>query len=138
MELEYKRVYNQTLKEIRFNISCKYHKGTDKSGNAYPLHPLDEVRDNTNAWAKRILLGPDELSWKVYSPNVACANMYVNFEESEYVKGNLHYDNANKSHMMTMHHSSKTVEPRKVIEHNRLHEWCMVILKAMYQTVNVW
>ena len=59
------------------NISVRYHEGADVKGNAFLLHPLDEVQENVNQWAKRILLGPDEASWKAHSPNVACACVYT-------------------------------------------------------------
>ena len=91
METEYQEISNTTLQEIRMNISCRYHAGCDSKENQFPQHPLDEVQENVNAWTERILLGPDEISWKVHSPNVACAHMCVDFEASEYVQSNLDY-----------------------------------------------
>ena len=85
IELEYKTINNTALQEIRMNISVRYHEGKDKAGNPFPLHPLDEVQENINQWTKRILMGPDEVSWVSHSPNVASAHMCINFEESEFV-----------------------------------------------------
>ena len=79
IELEYRNIDNISLQEVRMNISVRYHEGNDAKGNAYPLHPLDEVQENVNQWTKRILLGPEEASWKGHSPNVACAHMCINF-----------------------------------------------------------
>ena len=113
METEYKKISNTTLQEIRMNICCRYHSGRDLRGNVFPLHPLDEVQENVNAWTKRILLGPDELSWKVHSPNVACAHICVNFEESEYVKSHLDYSDKKTGKTKSIHRISKVVEPSK-------------------------
>lgn len=57
------------------NICCRYHFGRDLRSNIFPLHTLDEVQENVNDWTKIIILGPDEISWQVHSPNVACAHM---------------------------------------------------------------
>ena len=91
IDLEYKSVDNIKLQDIRMNISCRYHKSKDRYGDPYPLHPLDEVQENVNLWTKKILLGPDEMSWRLNSPNVAYAHMCVNHGEIEYVKGSLDY-----------------------------------------------
>ena len=62
MKIKYKRTSNTTIQEIRCNIIYRYHKANDRSGHVYHLHPLDEVQERVNTWAKRILLGPDEKS----------------------------------------------------------------------------
>ena len=129
IDLEYKNIDNITLQEIRMNISCRYHEGLDRNGNAFPLHPLDEVQENINCWTKRILLGPDEVSWKIHSPNVACAHMCVNYEESEYIKGSLDYSDLNNPKEIQTHRSSKTTVPTKTIEKVRLYEWCLAMFK---------
>ena len=126
VETEYGRVSNITLQEIRMNISCRYHKGKDKRGNEFKQHPLDEVQENINAWTKRILLGPDEVSWRLHSPNVACAHMCVNFEESEYVKTLLDFSDVITKTKKT-HRSTKTVAPIAVIEKQRLYEWVVIM-----------
>ena len=59
------------------------------------------------------LLGPDELSWKFHNPNVSCAHMCVNFEESEYAKGYLDYSYQKAIRSKYMHRSSIIVEPKK-------------------------
>ena len=74
-------------------------------------------------------MGPDEVSWKVHSPNVACAHMCVNFEDSEYVKATLDYIDSDEAKSKQTHRSNKTVEPRKNIERARLYEWCILMFK---------
>ena len=113
IDLEYKTVDNITLQEIRMNVSCRYHEGNDRYGNRYPLHPLDEVQENVNLWTKKILLGPDEMSWRLHSPNVACAHMCVNHEESEYVKGSLDYSDLTNVKPKNLHRSVKNTPPSK-------------------------
>lgn len=130
METEYKKISNTTLQEIRMNISCRYHAGCDSKGIPFPQHPLDEVQENVNAWTKRILLGPDEISWRVHSPNVACAHMCVNFEESEYVKSHLDYSDKKVGKTTTIHRSTKGVEPNKLAERQRLYEWCILMFNV--------
>ena len=115
METEYKKISNTTLQEIRMNICCRYHCGNDSRGNNFPLHTLYEVQENVNAWTKRLLMGPDEISWKLHSPNVACAHMCVNFEESEYVRSQLDYSDKKHAKIKSIHRTSKTVEPRKLL-----------------------
>ena len=118
IELEYKTIDNITLQEVRMNISVRYHEGTDKSGFVFPMHPLDEMQENINQWTKKILLGPDEVSWVAHSPNVASAHMCINFEESEFVKKQLNYTNG-VNHNFT-HRSTKTISPKKTLECERL------------------
>ena len=130
METEYKKIANTTLQEIRMNISCRYHAGCDSKGSPFPQHPLDEVQEHVNAWTKRILLGLDEISWRFHSPNVACAHMCVNFEESEYVKIHLNYSNKKLGKTTTIHRSTKGVEPNKLLERERLYEWCILIFNV--------
>ena len=103
------------------NISCRYHEGKDKRGNNFPQHPLDEVQENINAWTRRILLGSDELSWKLHSPNVTCSHMGINFEESECFKGQLDF-NAIIAKTKKTHRSTKIVAPLAIIENQRLYE----------------
>ena len=71
---------------------------------------------------RKILLGPDELFWKVHSPNVSCAHMCVNFEESEYAKGYLDYSNKKAIQSMHVHRYFITIEPKKVTERKRLYK----------------
>ena len=130
METEVKKVTNKTLQEIRMNISCRYHAGCDSRGHPYPQHPLDEVQENVNLWTKKILLGPDAISWKLHSPNVACAHMCVNFEESEFIKGHLDYSDKKVGERTTIHRSSKGVEPNKLLEKERLYEWCILMFES--------
>ena len=80
IDLEYGVIDNISLQEVRMNTSVRYHEGKDKRGELYPMHPLDEVQENINQWTKRILLGPDEDSWRQHSPNIACSHMCINFE----------------------------------------------------------
>ena len=127
IELEYQNIDNISLQEVRMNISVRYHEGNDVKGNAFPLHPLDEVQENVNQWTKRILLGPDEASWKGHSPNVACAHMCINFEESEFVKSELDYTDGVKSKYT--HRSTKTTIPKKTLEKQRLYEWVILMFK---------
>ena len=89
IELEYKKIDNVALQEIRMNLSMRYHEGNDEYGFTYPMHPLDEVQENINQWTKRLLMGPDEISWVAHSPNFASAHMCMNFEESEFIEGRI-------------------------------------------------
>ena len=109
------------------NISCRYHLGKDKRGDHFPQHPLGEVQENINCWAKRILLGPNEISWRLHSHNVVCAHMCVNFEESEYIKGQLDYSDIDTAKTKTIHRSSKAVVPAARIEKERIYEWCALM-----------
>ena len=125
IELEYKAIDNIALQEVRMNISVRYHANKDKNGHIFPLHPLDEVQENINQWTKRILLGPDETSWRSHSPNVAAAHMCINFEEVEFTKNKLVYGTGVVS--KPQHHSTKTTTPKKVIEKRRLYEWIIAM-----------
>ena len=89
IELEYKTIDNVALQEVHMNISVRYHEGQDKYDNDFPLHPLDEMQENVNQWTKKLLMSSDEESWVAHSPNVSCAHMCINFEESEFVKKTL-------------------------------------------------
>ena len=129
IDLEYKKIDNVTLQEIRMNISCRYHTGCDKRGYIFPMHPLDEVQENVNLWTKRILLGSDELSWRLHSPNVAAAHMCVNHEETEYVKSTLDYSDIENVKKNEFHRSKRGVVPIKTLEKTRLYEWCIAIFK---------
>ena len=129
IDLEYKQIDNITLQEIRMNISCRYHTGCDKREYSFPMHPLDEVQENVNLWTKRILLGSDELSWRMHSPNVAAAHMCVNHEETEYVKSTLDYSDIDNVKNNAFHRSKRGVVPIKTIEKTRLYEWCIAIFK---------
>ena len=111
IELEYKEVDNIILQEVRMNISVRYHANKDKLCHIFPLHALGEVQENINQWTKRILLGPDETSWRSYSPNVAAAHMCINFEEVEFTKNKLVYGIGVRS--KPHHHSTKTTTPKK-------------------------
>ena len=93
------------------------------------MHPLDEVQKNANLWTKRILLGSDELSWRMHSPNVAAAHMCVNHEETEYVKSTLYYSDIDNVKSNAFHRSKRGVVPIKTIEKTRLYEWCIAIFK---------
>ena len=129
IDLEYKNIDNITLQEIKMNISCRYHEGVDRNGNTLTLQPIDKVKENINCWTKRILLGPDKVSWKIHSLNVTCAHMCVNYEESEYVKGSLDYSDLNNPSEIKIYRSNKTIVPTKIIEKIRLYEWCLLIFK---------
>ena len=109
------------------NVSCRYHEGKDRFGDPYPLHPLDEVQENINLWTKKILLGPDEMSWRLHSPNVACAHMCVNHEETEYVNGSLDYSDLQSVSSKNLYRSTKTTSPAKRIEQQRLYEWSLIM-----------
>ena len=109
------------------NICVRYHEGKDKAGDPFPLHPLDKVQENINQWKKRILMGPDEVSWVSHSPNVACAHMCINFEESEFVKKQLDYSDGIKH--KTYHRSTKTISPKKTRERERLYEFILAMFK---------
>ena len=129
IDLEYKKIDNITLQEIRMNISCRYHTGCDKRGKQFPMHPLDEVQKNVNLWTKRILLGSDKLSWRLNSPNVAAAHMCVNHEETGYIKSTLNYRDIEYVKSNECHRSKRGDVPTKTIEKTRLYEWCIVMLK---------
>ena len=88
------------------NTSVRYHANKDKLGHVFPLHPLDEVQENTNQWEKRILLGPDEISWRSHSHNVAAAQMCINFEEVGFTKNKLVY--GTRVRFKPHHNSTKT------------------------------
>ena len=62
---------------------------------------------------KKILLGPDEISCRLHSPNIACAHMRVNNEETEYVKGSLDYTDLTNVKPKNLHRSVKTTPPTK-------------------------
>ena len=89
------------------------------------MHPLDEVQENINQWTKRILLGPDEDSWRQHSSNVACSHMCINFEEVQFVKSQLDYGDGVKH--KDKYHSLKTVVPKLVAERQRLYEWVLAM-----------
>ena len=79
IETEYAGIIYHELQSICINSSVRYRNGNNSNGDPYPLHVLDEVMENINAWTKRLLLGPGEKSWSIHSPNLMCA--YWNFRE---------------------------------------------------------
>ena len=127
IELEYKTIDSITLQEVRMNISVHYYEGTDKSGFVFPMHPLDEIQENVNQWTKKILLGPDEVSWVAHSPNVTSAHMCIDLEESEFVEKQLDYTNG-VNHNFTQR-SKKTISPKKIQECERMYEFMVAMFK---------
>ena len=55
--------------------------------------------------------------------------MCVNFEETEYVKGNLDYTDLSKPRSKNNHQSTKTIEPKKTTERIRLYGWCLLMFQ---------
>jgi len=109
IKLEYKNIDNISLQNVRINISGRYHEVNDIYGNLFPPHPLNGVEERIHRWIKPILLGLDDTSWKVRRPNVTCAHMCINFEETEFVQNHLGYTGGVKSKYT--HHNIKTIIP---------------------------
>ena len=128
IETEYSGISYHDLQSIRINSSVRYRNGRDSKGNDYPLHVLDEVMENINAWTKRLLLGPDEMSWKIHSPNLMCAHRSNNFESDAFTKQRVEWvnqdDPTRKKYVST---STKTTEPRKTVERQRVYEWAVMM-----------
>lgn len=80
--------------------------------------------ENINGWTKRLLLGPDEQSWKNHSPNLMCAHRCNNFEMQSFIKNRFECDEVNKpQRKYNISQTTKTIEPRAVIEKKRIYEW---------------
>ena len=86
IETDYSGMSYHELQSILMNYSVRHRNGKDSKGNLNPLHVLDEVMENINSWTKRLLLGPDETSWKIHSPNLMCAHRSKNFESDAFTK----------------------------------------------------
>ena len=93
------------------------------------MYPLDEVQENINLWTKRILLGPDELSCRLHTPNVSATHMCVNHEETEYIKSTLDYNDIDNIKQNNTHRSKRGDVPFKTVEKTRLYEWYIVMFK---------
>ena len=128
IETEYRKISYDELQSIRINACIRYRKGCDSKGNPYPLHVLDEVMENINGWTKRLLLGPDENSWMIHSPNIMCAHKCNNFESDAFTKQRLDLTtNCEPSRKEYVSTSTKTTEPRKTVERRRVYEWSVVM-----------
>ena len=126
IETEYHKISYDELQSIRINAAVRYRNGNDNKGDPFPLHVLDEVMENINGWTKRLLLGPDEQSWKLHSPNLMCAHRSNNFEIDAFTKHRLDLSEEPKRKLYTSN-STKTTEPRKTVERQRIYEWCVLM-----------
>ena len=108
---ECKTVDNMSLQEIQMNVRCRYQGGKYRYGNQYYMNPLDEFQESIHLWNKNILLSPDEMSWRLCSPNVACAHMRINHEKIGHVKGSLDYSSLTNLKSKHLHCSTKTTHP---------------------------
>ena len=128
IEKEYLGISYDELQLIRIHSSVRYRNGNDSKGNPYPLHVLDEVMENINAWTKRLLLGPDEVSWRIHSPNLMCAHRSNNFESDAFTKQRIEWNISDEPTRKDYNSSStKTTEPRKTIERRRMYEWSVMM-----------
>ena len=128
IETEYSKISYSELQSIRINASVRYRKGVDNKGNPFPLHVLDEVMENINGWTKRLLLGPDEHSWKIHSPNLMCAHRSNNFETDAFTKHRLDFETSDEPQTKEYSsNSTKTTEPRKTLERRRIYEWSILM-----------
>ena len=128
IETEYAGISYKELQAIRMNASVRYRTGKDTKGNPYPLHVLDEVMENINAWTKRLLLGPDEISWRIHSPNLMCAHRSNNFESDAFTKQRIEWNtNDEPTTKQYVSNSTKTTEPRKNVERRRMYEWIVLM-----------
>jgi hypothetical protein len=131
IEKEYAGISYHDLQSIRINSSVRYRNGKDSKGNDYPLHVLDEVMENINAWTKRLLLGPDEVSWTIHSPNLMCAHRSNNFESDAFTKQRVEWNNKEEAIVKEyVSLSTKTTEPRKTVERRRLYEWAVLMFNG--------
>ena len=71
------------------------------------------------------------MSWRLHSPNVACAYMCDNREETEYVNGSLDYTDLTNVKPKNLHRSFKTAPPAKIIEQERLYEWNLLMFSEL-------
>ena len=128
IETEYVGISYKELQAIRMNAAVRYRTGKDSKGNSYPLHVLDEVMENINAWTKRLLLGPDEISWRIHSPNLMCAHRSNNFESDAFTKQRIEWnENDEPTKKEYVSSSTKTTEPRKNVERRRMYEWMVLM-----------
>lgn len=119
IETEYSKISYSELMAIRINASVRHRGGHDNKGNPFSLHVLDEVMENINGWTKRLLLGPDEQSWKIHSPNLMCAHRSNNFEIDAFTKQRLLVDMSDEPRRKDyISNSTKTTEPKKTTEKN--------------------
>ena len=71
----------------------RYQTGADSKDDNYAMLVLDEAMENVNDYTKKLVVGEDEKSWVVYSPNVAVARKFFNFEKNEFVWSSLNFNN---------------------------------------------
>ena len=55
IEKEYNDISYSELTDLRINASIRYQEGNDMKGNPFPMHFLDKVMENINAWTKKTL-----------------------------------------------------------------------------------
>ena len=77
---------------VRINSAVRYLSGSDARDENYGLEAIDETMEEINDYTTRLVVGDDELGWKLHSPNVTLARQSAIFESSEYNCGNLEYD----------------------------------------------
>jgi len=134
IEKEYSNISYDELQAIRINSAVRYRNGNDNKGNPYPLHVLDEVMENINAWTKRLLLGPDEVSWRIHSPNLMCAHRSNNFESDAFTKQHIEWNiNDEPTRKDYTSSSTRTTEPRKTVERRRIYEWSVIMFNDEQQ-----
>ena len=113
---------------MRVNYSVRHRNGNSNKGNPHPLHVLDEVMENINAWTKILLLGPDEVSQRIHSPNFMCAHCSNNFESDAFTKKNAEWNvNDEPTRKDYTSSSTRTTEPRKTVKRCRIHEYSTMI-----------
>ena len=100
----------EDLPSLGINLSIRYREGVDAKVNAYHVYVLDDVMENINLWTKRLLLGLDQDSWLIHSPNVMDVQQSNHFENREFVKARLALDSDAEPNFMS--ESIKTTEPR--------------------------
>lgn len=89
IEREYEDITYDKLSLIRINSGICFFEGSDSRGSEYSIRCLDEVMENINKYMKQMLLGANELSWKVHYPNIMFAKKSMVYETIEFVKSRL-------------------------------------------------
>lgn len=88
---------------------------------------MEEVKENVSIWTKKIVLGPDETSWRLHRPKATSAHIRVNHNETEHVKYNLDYAKLVDVKHKHLHRSFKTTPPPKILEQEILYTWSLLM-----------
>jgi hypothetical protein len=133
IDRNYSEIAYEDLEECRLNSFVRYNKGIDKDGRNFYCVALDEAQEIFNSWTKKMPLGTDEDSWVKNSKNLMFVRQCINYEEHQYKKRHLHY-NDDEVGIVAKNGDKldhvRTTEPSITREKIRMYEWIINLLQS--------